>query len=61
MNSTNRPKYPMTEWLELMLDEVRRKNEEQAEAAAESERRDAGNPAGPEKTDRDKNNRTTPG
>ncbi|MEQ9561087.1 MAG: hypothetical protein RLN69_01105 [Woeseiaceae bacterium] len=51
----------MTEWLELMLDEVRRKNEERAEAAAESERRDAVNPGEQAKTDRDKNNRTTTG
>jgi hypothetical protein len=44
----------MTEWLDLMLEEIRRKNEEQAEAMAESERRDAANPQARAKTKRDK-------
>jgi hypothetical protein len=51
----------MTEWLELMLDEVRRKNEEQAEATAESDRRDAANPQATAKTERDRLNRTADG
>jgi hypothetical protein len=44
----------MTEWLDLMLDEIWRKNEEQAEATTESERRDAANPQAREKVERDK-------
>jgi hypothetical protein len=51
----------MTEWLDLMLDEVRRKNEEQAEATAESERRDVANAQAPAKTERDKLNRSAAG
>lgn len=41
MNSTSQPSHQMTEWLDLMLDEVRRKNDDLAEAAAEATRREA--------------------